>query len=34
MLNRFKRSGKVAAFVCAPPSQTFHIVGLTPLVCW
>jgi glucose-1-phosphate cytidylyltransferase len=28
MLNKFKRSGKVAAFVCAPPSQTFHIVGL------
>lgn len=28
MLKRFKRSGKVAAFVCAPPSQTFHIVKL------
>lgn len=28
MFNRFKRSGKVAAFVCAPPSQTFHIVTL------
>jgi len=28
MLNKFKRSGKVAAFVCAPPSQTFHIVSL------
>jgi glucose-1-phosphate cytidylyltransferase len=28
MLNKFKRSGKVAAFVCAPPSQTFHIVKL------
>lgn len=28
MLNKFKRSGKAAAFVCAPPSQTFHIVKL------
>ena len=28
MLKRFKRSNKVAAFVCAPPSQTFHIVKL------
>lgn len=28
MLNEFKRSNKVAAFVCAPPSQTFHVVRL------
>ncbi len=28
MLKKFKRSGKVAAFVCSPPSQTFHIVKL------
>lgn len=28
MLEQFQRSGKVAAFVCAPPSQTFHIVKL------
>lgn len=28
MLQKFKRSGKVAAFVCAPPSQTFHVVQL------
>jgi len=28
MIAAFKRSGKVAAFVCAPPSQTFHVVGL------
>jgi len=28
MVDKFKRSGKVAAFVCAPPSQTFHVVKL------
>jgi glucose-1-phosphate cytidylyltransferase len=28
MIEAFKRSGKIAAFVCAPPSQTFHIVNV------
>ena len=28
MLQKFKRSEKVAAFVCAPPSQTFHVVHM------
>jgi glucose-1-phosphate cytidylyltransferase len=28
MVNKFKHSGKVAAFVCVPPSQTFHVVKL------
>jgi glucose-1-phosphate cytidylyltransferase len=28
MIRKFKRSGKVAAFVCTPPSQTFHVVRL------
>jgi glucose-1-phosphate cytidylyltransferase len=28
MVSEFKRSRKVAAFVCAPPSQTFHVVRL------
>jgi glucose-1-phosphate cytidylyltransferase len=28
MVDKFKRSGKVGAFVCAPPSQTFHVVKL------
>jgi glucose-1-phosphate cytidylyltransferase len=28
MLQQFKRSGKTAAFVCSPPSQTFHTVTL------
>jgi glucose-1-phosphate cytidylyltransferase len=28
MLKKFQRSDKVGAFVCAPPSQTFHIVQL------
>ena len=28
MIEAFKKSGKVAAFVCAPPSQTFHVVNL------
>src|SRR5215469_16651385 len=28
MLRQFERSGKVAAFVCSPPSQTFHTVVL------
>jgi len=26
MVDAFKRSGKIAAFVCAPPSQSFHVV--------
>jgi glucose-1-phosphate cytidylyltransferase len=26
MLEDFKKSKKIAAFVCAPPSQTFHVV--------
>jgi len=29
MIEAFKQSGKVAAFVCAPPSQTFHVVKLS-----
>ena len=28
MLEEFKRSGRIAACICAPPSQTFHIVKL------
>jgi glucose-1-phosphate cytidylyltransferase len=28
MIEAFKQSGKVAAFVCAPPSQSFHVVSL------
>ncbi len=28
MVAAFARSGKVAAFVCAPPSQTFHVVSV------
>jgi glucose-1-phosphate cytidylyltransferase len=28
MVNGFVTSGKVASFMCAPPSQTFHIVTL------
>jgi len=28
MVDKFKRSAKIAAFVCAPPSQTFHVVKL------
>jgi glucose-1-phosphate cytidylyltransferase len=28
MIDKFKRSNKVAAFICAPPSQTFHVVEL------
>src|ERR1700678_713222 len=28
MLDAFKREAKVGAFVCAPPSQTFHVVNL------
>jgi glucose-1-phosphate cytidylyltransferase len=28
MVTTFARSGKVACFMCAPPSQTFHIVTL------
>jgi len=28
MLKKFKQSGKAAAFVCVPPSQTFHVVKL------
>ncbi len=30
MIDVFKRSGKVGAFVCAPPSQTFHVVSVSP----
>ncbi|HEX8948502.1 MAG TPA: sugar phosphate nucleotidyltransferase, partial [Dissulfurispiraceae bacterium] len=29
LVERFKRSGKIACFVCARPSQSFHIVTLT-----
>jgi glucose-1-phosphate cytidylyltransferase len=28
MIDAFKREAKTAAFVCAPPSQTFHVVNL------
>jgi glucose-1-phosphate cytidylyltransferase len=28
MLEEFKKTNKIAAFVCAPPSQTFHVVTL------
>jgi glucose-1-phosphate cytidylyltransferase len=28
MIDAFKRTRKIGAFVCAPPSQTFHIVGI------
>jgi glucose-1-phosphate cytidylyltransferase len=28
MIDAFKESGKVGAFLCAPPSQTFHVVKL------
>jgi glucose-1-phosphate cytidylyltransferase len=28
MVEQFKKSNKVAAFVCSPPSQTFHVVTL------
>jgi glucose-1-phosphate cytidylyltransferase len=28
MIEAFKREAKTAAFVCAPPSQTFHVVSL------
>jgi len=28
MIETFKNSGKVGAFLCAPPSQSFHIVDL------
>ena len=28
MIGTFARSGKIACFMCAPPSQTFHIVTL------
>ena len=28
MVQKFERSGKIAALVCAPPSQTFHVVRL------
>jgi glucose-1-phosphate cytidylyltransferase len=28
MIEAFKKSGKIAAFICAPPSQTFHVVKL------
>lgn len=28
MIAAFEKSGKIAAFVCAPPSQTFHVVAV------
>jgi len=28
MIDAFRREAKLGAFVCAPPSQTFHVVGL------
>jgi len=28
MIDTFTQSGKVASFICAPPSQTFHVVSL------
>lgn len=28
MIDEFKASGKVASFLCAPPSQTFHVVDI------
>ncbi len=28
MIESFERSGKVGAFLCSPPSQTFHVVRL------
>lgn len=28
MIDAFKKTGNVGAFLCAPPSQSFHIVGL------
>jgi glucose-1-phosphate cytidylyltransferase len=28
MLDTFQASGKIGAFLCAPPSQTFHVVDL------
>ena len=30
MVDSFQSSGKVGAFLCAPPSQTFHVVQLEP----
>jgi glucose-1-phosphate cytidylyltransferase len=30
MIDEFKASGKIGAFLCAPPSQTFHVVNLGP----
>jgi glucose-1-phosphate cytidylyltransferase len=30
MIESFRSSGKVAAFLCAPPSQTFHVVSVAP----
>jgi glucose-1-phosphate cytidylyltransferase len=29
MIDDFKRTNKVAGFVCAPPSQSFHVVSLS-----
>jgi glucose-1-phosphate cytidylyltransferase len=29
MIDAFQRAGKTAGFVCAPPSQTFHVVTLS-----
>lgn len=28
MIEQFKASGKIGAFLCAPPSQTFHVVDI------
>ena len=28
MIQKFKRSDKIASFICAPPSQSFHVVRL------
>jgi glucose-1-phosphate cytidylyltransferase len=28
MIDAFKRAGKIGSFVCAPPSQTFHVVSM------
>ncbi len=30
MIQAFGESGKIGAFLCAPPSQTFHVVDLGP----
>jgi glucose-1-phosphate cytidylyltransferase len=30
LIDRFRKSGKVASFLCAKPSQSFHVVSLRP----